>query len=183
MLGYDANNTPIRYAVVTDPNGAIQLPYATSAHLVVDLDADHDACRSANATNAIGVAAARAAGTARASTVATAKCFGILSGTGAGRTGMFFGPDGDLDCDHAQPECDDTWYLRVRDPSKCATTMPPTNDATTMDACRLGSLRRLPRRLAGRGGVRGAGARRSACRRRSAISAAMVSIRAASGSR
>jgi hypothetical protein len=70
---------------------------------------------------------------------ASAKCFGILTGTGTGRTGIFFGPDGDLDCDHAQPECDDTWYLRVRAASACATTTPPPDDVDTLDACRIGN--------------------------------------------
>jgi hypothetical protein len=137
VLGYDAQDTPIRYAVVTDPSGAIALPHATSAHLVVDLDpiTTVPLSTAGNATESPRLV--RWDGTSFDD--ATAKCFGILSGTGTGRTGIFFGPDGDLDCDHAQPECDDTWYLRVRNPGVCATTMPPPDDADTMDACRVGN--------------------------------------------
>lgn len=135
VLGYDANDTPIRYAVVTDPNGWIALPHTTSTHLVVDLDPITTVPLSNASASTASPRLVRWDGMTPDD--ATAKCFGILSGNGSGRTGIFFGPDGDLDCDHAQPECDDTWFMHVRNPGKCATTMPPPMD-DTMDACRIG---------------------------------------------
>jgi hypothetical protein len=136
VLGYDANNTPIRYAVVTDPMGDIQLPHTTSAHLVVDLEPITTVPLNGAPNATASPRLVRWDGTTFDD--ATARCFGILEGTASERTGTFFGPDDDVDCDHAQPECDETWYLRVRGASKCATTMPGQNDPETMDACRIG---------------------------------------------
>lgn len=136
VLGYDANDTPIRYAVVTDPSGDIQLPHTTSAHLVVDLEPITSVPLSGGPNATASPRLVRWDGASFDGP--SARCFGILTGSGGDRTGTFFGPDGDLDCDHAQPECDDTWYMRVRAASKCATTQPGQNDPDTLDACRIG---------------------------------------------
>jgi hypothetical protein len=145
VLGYDANDTPIRYAVVsnspdpTDPNASgdtIKLPHATSAHLVVDLEPIMTVPLAGAMTATGSPRLVRWDGTAFDD--ASARCFGVLSENGSMHAGIFFGPADDLDCDHAQPECDQDWYMRVRGTSACATTMPPADDMDTMNACRIG---------------------------------------------
>lgn len=151
VLGLDANNTPSRYAVVTDPSGSIALPATHEVRLVVQLE-PASGTTIANARMPAGNAGTRVArwsSESRGSDDAKGPCVALVEDASGGTvTGTFFGPQGDTDCDAAQPECDDAWYLRVKDPGKCATDTAP--NVETMNACRIGDS------AACRDGVQGA---------------------------
>jgi len=138
VIGYDANATPIRYAIVGEPDGSsIPLPHTTSSHIVVNLDpiTASPVMNEANATASPRMV--RWLG--KTYDDASAKCFGVITGSGTARAGVFFGPDGDLDCDMARPECDDTFFLKINTTTtqtgQCATDHA---DEITADACRVG---------------------------------------------
>ena len=136
VLGLDAQGNAAGYAVVTDPSGSIQLPATKEVDLVVQLDATSPTTIAMARTPMQGVHVARWSTESRGSDDPKGPCVALMYTSGNGLAGVFFGPDDDNDCDAAQPECDDAWYLRVKDPGKCATDT--AMNVQTMDACRIG---------------------------------------------
>jgi hypothetical protein len=140
VIGYDANHAPIGDAVITDPSGSITLPVTKENRLVVELDPAMPMLL-ANARTPAGNSTTRIArwsASSRGGDDSNGSCIAVLhDGDNQTVAGTFFGPDGDTDCDNAQPECDDAWFLRTKDAGLCGTTVsPPLDD--TMDACRIG---------------------------------------------
>lgn len=135
VLGKDASGGVTGYALITDPNssdGLIHVRHTASDEIVVHLDPIAEVPiaqlhQSADADRLVRWDKQGDAGDGR--------CIGIIHGSGKGD---FFGPEGDRDCDAADPECDDTWFLKNEGPGVCPTQTPPPND-DTMDACRIGS--------------------------------------------
>jgi len=136
VLGLDAQGNAASYAVVTDPSGAIQLPATKEIHLVVDLDPAAPTTIAQARMPAAGVRVARWSAESQGKDDLKGPCVALLESSNTTVAGTFFGPDDDTDCDAAKPECDDAWYLRVKDPGKCATATDPNVD--TGDACRIG---------------------------------------------
>lgn len=136
VLGLDAQGNAAGYAVITDPSGAIQLPATKEIDLVVDLDAAAPTTIAQARMPATGVHVARWSAESQGGDDPKGACVALLETSNATVAGTFFGPDGDTDCDAAQPECDDAWFLRVKDPGKCATATAP--NVETADACRIG---------------------------------------------
>ena len=136
VLGLDAQGNAASYAVVTDPSGAIQLPATKEIDLVVNLDPAAPTTIAQARMPMAGVHVARWSAESQGKDDPKGACVALLEGSNTAVAGTFFGPDGDTDCDAAQPECDDAWYLRVKDPGKCATDTDPNVD--TADACRIG---------------------------------------------
>lgn len=133
VLGYDANHDAVGYAVVSDPNGPILLRHASTDEIVVDLDATSEV--KVKDTRMPAPTPRIARWSAQAVDDNTGPCVAVIHPDG---TGDFFGPTEDKDCDAAQPECDDTWYLHSVGAGKCATEMASAVD-DTQDACRLGN--------------------------------------------
>jgi hypothetical protein len=140
VVGYDGNHAPVGYAVVTDPSGSITLPASREDRLIVELDPAMPT-PIMNARTLAGDSSTRIArwsATTRGGDDPNGPCVAVLhDGDMQSVVGTFFGPEGDTDCDNAQPECDDAWYLRVKGAGLCGTTTPPPTD-DTMDACRIG---------------------------------------------
>lgn len=122
VLGYDANHTAIAYAVITDASGSVKLPAAKEIELKVAL-----------APVGNGVKIARWSKDAPMGDP-MGPCIAVLGG----KANAFFSVGGDLDCDGAQPECDDTSYKSVGSAAQpnvlCAADnlYPPTKSACTI---------------------------------------------------
>ena len=136
VLGLDAQGNAASYAVITDPSGAIQLPATKEVDLVVNLDAAAPTTIAQARMPSPGVHVARWSAQSQGKDDPKGPCVALLEASNTTVAGTFFGPDDDTDCDAAQPECDDAWFLRVKDPGKCATAADPNVD--TADACRIG---------------------------------------------
>jgi hypothetical protein len=134
VLGKDAQGAVTGYAVITDPNssdGLIHIRHSTTDEMKVYL----------SPVTQVPIAEARQHAATdrlvrwdRDGDAGEGACVGIIHADGKGD---FFGPDGDRDCDEAQPECDDAWFFKSSGAGLCATQDPPTND-DTLDACRIG---------------------------------------------
>jgi hypothetical protein len=135
VLGHDASGAVNGYAVITDPSssdGLIHFRHTASDEIVVHLD---PIAQMPVAQARMPAQTDRLARWSTGGDDPAGKCVGIIHADGKGD---FFGPQGDKDCDAANPECDDTWFLRSTGAGKCATQTPPAND-DTMDACRIGA--------------------------------------------
>jgi len=144
VLGYDANHLAVRYSDVYDPAGPIQLPHTHADTIKVNLEAIAEV-PVAGATMGDPTTGPRLARWSHAMLDdPSGDCVALLTDNGRGGfDGTFFSASADdLDCDNAQPECDDTWYLKA-----VPAQTPPDNplcvrdDRTpdTMDACRVGN--------------------------------------------
>jgi hypothetical protein len=134
VLGHDAQGAVNGYAVITDPNssdGLIHFRHTASDEIVVHLD---PIVQMPAAQARMPAQMDRLARWSKTGDDNAGKCVGIIHADGKGD---FFGPQGDKDCDAANPECDDTWFLRSTGAGKCATQTPPMDD-DTLDACRIG---------------------------------------------
>jgi hypothetical protein len=134
VVGKDGNGAINGYALITDPNssdGLIHVRHTRSDEVVVHLDpvAQMPAVQARMPAQTDRLARWSKNGDSN-----DGRCIGIIHADGRGD---FFGPKDDTDCDGADPECDDAWYLKSAGAGACATQEPPTND-DTMDACRIG---------------------------------------------
>jgi hypothetical protein len=135
VVGKDASGGINGYAVITDPNssdGLIHIRHTKSDEIVVHLD---PVTQMPLAQVRMPSQTDRLARWSQDGDANDGRCIGIIHPDGRGE---FFGPEDDTDCDAADPECDDTWFLHTASAGSCPTTMPPTND-DTMDACRIGT--------------------------------------------
>lgn len=144
VLGYDANHQAIRYAEVSSPDGPLQLPHTHANTIKVDLDpiAEVAAKDVTKANPANGPLLVRWSHTMVDDP--NGDCVALLTDDGIGGfEGDVYSPGGDdVDCDGANPECDDTWYLEVgvsSTPQDNPLCVRDDQSPDTMDACRLGN--------------------------------------------
>jgi hypothetical protein len=134
VVGKDAGGAINGYALITDPNssdGLIHVRHTQSDEIVVHLE---PVAQMPIAQARMPAQTDRLARWSRSGDSNDGGCIGILHADGRGD---FFGPKDDTDCDGADPECDDTWFLKSAGAGACGTQEPPAND-DTMDACRIG---------------------------------------------
>jgi hypothetical protein len=136
VVGYDANHDAIEQAVLPGP---VTVRHTQSDRIVIHLDPVTQVA-VASALDPNGPSGPRLARwSARALDDHSADCIAVLTAGGSDYEAAFFSKHDDLDCDGADPECDDTAYL-VTEPAGsnvgavCATPKP----VATNGACRLG---------------------------------------------
>jgi hypothetical protein len=138
VLGYDGHHNAIRFAQLP----AVTFPHTHSDTIKLTLDPITEVpAAGSTAGTPTGAKLVRWSKTPDDN---TGDCIAVLTDNGSGHYGGdFFGPGSDLDCDQADPECDDTWYLKTPaagSGSGSAATSCARNDRTpdTMDVCRVG---------------------------------------------
>jgi hypothetical protein len=143
VLAYDGSHAAVAYAVVTDPSGSITFRHTQSDELKIELSPITEV-PTAGATM-VPVSAPRLARWTAPPAMPddpNGACIAVLHDDGHGGIASdYFAPEDDQDCDAAEPECDDNWYLRPAvAPANPANPQCARDDRTpaTMDACRIG---------------------------------------------